>query len=162
MRLNLAHDLQTLIDAFCDDCQLRGLSAESIRRYYLRYLKQVRQIKHRTIEINFTALSSFYEYLLSEDHVNTNIIRAFRKRYLQRYKNSYDHPERKLLTVEEMSDLVNSILDPRDKTIAVLLAKTGIRRGELLRIDVDDIEWRDYSITLQPARKRSNRISGRN
>jgi integrase/recombinase XerD len=187
MRLNLVHDLQILIDAFCEDCQLRGLSNESIRRYrscleqfakqlvitdcdleqvnkqvlkeYLKYLKQVRKIKHRTIEINFSAISSFYEYLVSEEHVNKNIILPFRKRYLKRYKDSYDHPEKRLLTVEEMIALVTSILDPRDKAIAVVFAKTGIRRGELLRIDIDDIEWRDYSITLKPARKRSNRIA---
>lgn len=187
MRLNLAHDLHKQIDAFCDDCELRGLSEESIRRYrscleqfakhlvikdctpadvdkqvlkeYLTYLKHVRKIKHRTIEINFSALSSFYDYLVSEEHVSKNIILPFRKRYLKRYKDQYDHPEKRLLTLEEMTALVTSILDPRDKAIAVLLAKTGIRRGELLRIDVDHIEWRDYSIMLQPARKRSNRIA---
>jgi len=56
-----------------------------------------------------------------------------------------------------MSRLINSIMDPRDKTIAVLLAKTGIRRGELLIINVDDIDWEDYSINLKPTPKRSNR-----
>jgi integrase/recombinase XerD len=53
---------------------------------------------------------------------------------------------------------VNSILDPRDRAIVVLLAKTGIRRGELLRIDVDDINWEENSITLKPTPKRSNRV----
>jgi integrase/recombinase XerD len=81
----------------------------------------------------------------------------FRKRYLRRYKSGFDDPERKLLSVEEMSRLVNSILDPRDKAIAILLAKTGIRRGELLRLDVEDINWEEYSITLKPTPKRSNR-----
>lgn len=57
-----------------------------------------------------------------------------------------------------MSRLVNSIMDPRDKAIAVLFAKTGIRRGELLRLDVDDVKREDHSITLKPARKRSNRF----
>jgi len=57
-----------------------------------------------------------------------------------------------------MSRLVNSILDPRDKAIVLLLAKTGMRRGELLRIDVDDINWEDCSINLKPTPKRSNRV----
>lgn len=65
----------------------------------------------------------------------------FRKRYLKRYKSGFDDPERKLLSIEEMSRLLNSILDPRDKVIAILLAKTGIRRGELLRLGVEDINW---------------------
>lgn len=57
-----------------------------------------------------------------------------------------------------MSRLVNSILDPRDKAMAVVLAKTGIRRGELLKIDVGDVNWQDYSITLKSIPKRSNRV----
>uniref|UniRef100_A0A7J2TGG9 Site-specific integrase n=1 Tax=Archaeoglobus fulgidus TaxID=2234 RepID=A0A7J2TGG9_ARCFL len=38
------------------------------------------------------------------------------------------------------------MLDLRDKAIVLLLPKTGIRRGELLRIDVDDINWNDCLI----------------
>jgi len=38
---------------------------------------------------------------------STNIILPFRRRYLKRYKNDYDDPEKRLLTVEEMSRLVN-------------------------------------------------------
>ena len=117
-----------------------------------------RKVKEKTLENYFSALSAFYDYLVFEGLVSSNVILPFRRRYLRRYKNGYDDPERKLLSVEEMSRLVNSIMDPRDKAIAVLLAKTGIRRGELLRIDVDDINWVDYSITLKPTPKRSNRI----
>jgi integrase/recombinase XerD len=73
------------------------------------------------------------------------------------YKTETYHSNRKLLTVEEMSQLINSILDPRDKAITVLLAKTGVRRGELLKMDVDDLNWDDYSIILKPTPKRSNR-----
>ncbi len=58
-----------------------------------------------------------------------------------------------------MSQLVNSILDPRDKAICVVLAKTGVRRGELLKIDIQDINWNNYSIILKPVPKRSNRVS---
>ena len=74
------------------------------------------------------------------------------------YKTGYDRPQRKLLTIEEMSRLVNSMLDPRDQAMAMLLAKTGVRRGELLTMDVDGINWSESSITLKPTRKRSNRI----
>jgi integrase/recombinase XerD len=56
-----------------------------------------------------------------------------------------------------MSQLVNSILDPRDKTISIILAKTGVRRGEMLKMDVQDINWNNYSILLKPTPKRSNR-----
>ena len=54
--------------------------------------------------------------------------------------------------------LINSILEPRDKAIVTLLAKTGIRRGELIDIDMDDVDWESQSIRLKPKNKRSNRV----
>lgn len=181
-----ARNLHGLIEDFCKDCKLRGMTDESTRRYkssllafakfllskgvnvddvdlhvlkdFLHYIKYGRNVKHKTVENYFSALSAFYDYLVFEGLVNANVVLPFRKRYLRRYKDGYDDPERKLLSVEEMSRLVNSIMDPRDKAIAVLFAKTGIRRGELLSLDVDDINWEDYSITLKPTPKRSNRI----
>ena len=177
---------EELLKSFAEDCRLRGMTDESIRRYksslriflkfleqkevgldgvdmvvlrdFLRYLRFERKAKEKTLENYFSALSAFYDYLAFEGLVSSNVILPFRRRYLRRYKNGYDDPERRLLSVEEMSRLVNSIMDPRDKAIAVLLAKTGIRRGELLRIDVDDINWEDYSIMLKPTPKRSNRV----
>jgi integrase/recombinase XerD len=180
-----AKDFADVISSFCDDCRLRNMSEKTIEGYksciltflgfiskkgirlgdvdnyvlkdFLGYLKFERKIKHKTIKDYFSALSSFFDYLVFEGKANANIILPFRKRYLRQYKEDYDDPERKLLTVEEMSRLVNSIIDPRDKAMVVLLAKTGVRRGELLKMDVDDINWEDYSITLKPTPKRSNR-----
>jgi len=186
MSLKLVQDHGRVIEDFCKDCKLRGMTIESIRRYkssllifaefllsngtgindvnthllkdFLQHILYQRNVKHKTVENYFSALSAFYDYLSFEDSVSTNIVLPFRKRYLKRYKEGYDDPERKLLSVEEMSRLVGSIIDPRDKATAVLFAKTGIRRGELLRLDVDDIRWENYSITLKPAPKRSNRV----
>jgi len=186
MSLELVQDHRLLVEDFCKDCTLRGMTSESVRRYrssliifagfllrrgvdvdhadahalkdFLQYILCERNLKHKTIENYFSALSAFYDYLTFEGLVNANTVLPFRKRYLRQYKDGYEDPERKLLSLEEMSRLVGSIMDPRDKSIAVLFAKTGIRRGELLKLDVEDIHWEDYSITLKPTPKRSNRV----
>jgi len=177
---------EDLLEGFGDDCRLRGLSERTIRGYrdniqtfagflsasgieigdvdslvlrdFLSFLKDERDLKHKTVKLYFTALSGFYDFLVFEGHTKSNIVLPFTKRYLRRYKEGFDDPVRKLLSVEEMSMLANSIMDPRDRAIVVTLAKTGVRRGELLRIDVDDLNWGEQSITLKPARKRSNRV----
>ena len=183
MILEPNQDVGTLIEKFCEDCKLRGMTPESIRRYksslkqfaqyfdhatlinlnnkmledYLSYLKFERQVKHKTIENNFSALSAFYDYLAFHGFTDRNLVLLFRKRYLRMYENNNNDSQRKLLVIEEMSQLVNSILDPRDKAISLVLAKTGVRRGEMLKIDVDDINWDNYSIMLKITAKRSNR-----
>lgn len=186
LSLVLVPDLETLVEGFCDDCRLRNMTAESIRRYksclsifgaflrnkgvsikevdkwvlkeFLQHIRFDRRVKEKTVENYFSSMSAFYDYLIFEDLLKMNPVAPFRKRYLRNYKDDANDPGRKLLTVEEMSLLVNSILDPRDRSIAVLFAKTGIRRNELLSLDVDDINWVEYSITLKHTPKRSNRV----
>ena len=184
MSLELIQDFNALIEKFGKDCKLRGMTEESIRRYqsslsmfanyfshdkliepnmqmlkdYLEHLQNERKVKHTTIEIEFSALSSFYDYLIFDGFNVKNLILPFRKRYLRMYKTNYSGPQKKLLTIEKLSQLTNSILDPRDKAIVLVLAKTGVRRGELLKMDVEDINWIDYSLILKPVAKRSNRI----
>jgi integrase/recombinase XerD len=170
------------IEGFLRDCELRRLSRETIEGYKsnLRISSQIlrregltinkldkdslRRILEYLLEHDyvyntllqyFAALSGFCDYLVWEGMAQTNPVMPFRKRYVRQFKNQYD-PERKLISVDEMALLVNSILDPRDKAIVTLLAKTGIRRGELIRIDMDDIDWVEQSIRLKPHPKRSN------
>ncbi|MDI6811524.1 MAG: tyrosine-type recombinase/integrase [archaeon] len=176
-----------LIENYINDCKIRGMSRDSIHKYrsplliflsflrhlgaplvsvdrdilreFIQYLRDERGVKQRTIEYYFSTLSSFYEYMEYEGFIVKNPVLAVRKRYLRQYKdNRGSDSARKLISFEEMKLLINSILDARDKAIITLLAKTGIRRGELLSIDVEDINWVENSITLKPKAKRSNRL----
>ena len=179
-------DLNTLIEDFGSDCKLRNMTAEGIRHYksnlvtfstflksknllfadvdkrvlkdFLQYIRFQRHVKEKTVENYFSAMSALYDYLIFEELSEINPVPPFRRRFLRNYKNDANDPGRKLLTIEEMSILVNSILDPRDKAIAVLFAKTGIRRNELLSSDCDDVNWTMYSLTLKKTPKRSNRV----
>jgi integrase/recombinase XerD len=57
-----------------------------------------------------------------------------------------------------MAGLINSTMDIRDKAIITLLAKTGIRRNELISLDVADVDILNLRIRLKPTAKRSNRL----
>ena len=96
-------------------------------RGFIAYLKAQNKTT-KTIENYFSVLSSFYEYLVFEEKAAGNPVIAVRKRYLRRYKDNDDGQARKLISVEEMANLINSTLNVRDKAVITLLAKTGIRR----------------------------------
>jgi len=94
MKLKLVQGVTKFIDEFCEDCKLRGMTEESIRRYrssllifanflankrinvdnidtyqlreFLNYIKYVRKVKHKTVENYFSALSVLYDYLVFE------------------------------------------------------------------------------------------------
>ena len=174
-----------LIRRFREDCEIRGLSSESLRSYisntkifnrylqdrnldllnvdrnvlrsFLEYLRKDRSVGLKTIGNYFTSIASFFEFLEYEGYVEKNPVHSVRKRYIRNYKDNDEGQMRKLISVDEMTKLINSTLDVRDKAIITLLAKTGIRRKELITLDVDDIDWVDQSIRLKPTPKRTNR-----
>ena len=124
-----------LIERFHEDCNLRGMVStmdyiyrakeycafletrgknplnadRDDLRAFLAHLK-ARGLKFRTIDRIYSCLSAFYEFLIIEGLVEYNPILPFRKYYLRRYKNDNDSEIRKLISVEDASKLVNSIL----------------------------------------------------
>jgi len=114
-------------------------------------------VSGQTVNVYFSALNSFYQYLIYEEDFTHNPVPAFRKRYLQD-NTSDDGEQRQLISVSEMAGLVMSVMKTRDKAIILLFAKTGVRRNELIQIDVQDIDWEAQSIKLKPTAKRSNKI----
>jgi integrase/recombinase XerD len=174
-----------LIELFHEDCQTRDLSKHTIESYlstlklfstYLEergcsfftvnreifkdYISYMRKdgIEHKTIENRFSTFSTLYDYMVYEGFVEKNVVKDVRKRFLSQYKENHNGGQRKIISVAEMAHFIEIILDIRDKVIVVLFAKTGIRRRELVAIDLDDINWDNLSINLKPTHKRSNRI----
>ncbi|MDH4123318.1 MAG: tyrosine-type recombinase/integrase [Thermoplasmata archaeon] len=184
---SLNNEMSEYLEIFRKDCELRGMTHASILTYlsavriFLNYLKsrklrikdvnkrvlkeyvghlQKQNLSYKTLGYNFTSISAFFELLLFEGKVSSNPVTGVRKRYLRRYKNGegFKDEKRRIITVREMKRLVLSTNSPRDRAIIMLLAKTGVRRGELLRMDVDDLDLDAYSIKLKPTAKRTNRL----
>jgi integrase len=85
-------------------------------------------------------------------------MREVRVRYLSQYKTISEQHTHKIISVEDAARLVNACVDIRDKAMLLIMLKTGIRPGELLSMEVGDINWKNQSIMLKPKKKRSNRI----
>ncbi len=145
---------KSLLDIAINDLKNFKLYLENLKNRYNEPLSV------STISRYFSALQSLYEYLEFENYIDTSPMPKFRKRYLREYKRKRYSDDgssrRKLISIEEMGMLVNSIMDPRDKAVVIVLAKTGVRREELSHIDVDDIDWLEQCIHLKPIPKRTN------
>ncbi|MEE9505960.1 MAG: tyrosine-type recombinase/integrase, partial [Thermoplasmata archaeon] len=120
--------------------------------------RKKRKVSTKTAHHYLAALSSLCDFLLLEGRLSSNPIPAFRKRYLPNRRASRNASRRKVISAEEMGQLISSVLSPRDKAILTVLAKTGVRRGELASIDIDDIDWERGCMNLKPKRKRTNRL----
>ena len=172
-----------LIDRYLEDCEIRGMAQGSLPRYksalrifqgymvgrgietatrsdlvgFIKYLRDDRKTSQKTIENYFSTLSSFYEFLVFEGEIQSNPALPIRKRYLRRYKENGDGHERQLISVEDAAGMIKSEPDIRNKALLAMLFKTGMRRGELVSLDVGDVDLVENTIRLKPTAKRSNR-----
>jgi site-specific recombinase XerD len=134
-----------LIERYKADCEMKGMSTESIRRYisslnilieyleknaidllvvdrdvlrrFLEYLRKDRKISYNTLKNYFSALSSLYEFLEYEGYIEKNPVPSVRGRYVRRLKDNQEGQMRKLISVEDMARLINSTLDLRDYSV---------------------------------------------
>jgi integrase/recombinase XerD len=171
------------INGFASDLKRRRLSVDTIKQYPL-YIKKLYEFNHGDLltvnkgvlveyldhlyanEVSLSsarryiaAISTFYDYLVEEEKIELNpVTPAFKKRYLKESKQHDPSQRRKCLTNEEARLLVKSILDPREKAVITLLLKTGIRSGELSKLNLEDVDLKNLTIRLHPTAKRSNEV----
>ncbi|MEI8004221.1 MAG: tyrosine-type recombinase/integrase [Methanothrix sp.] len=174
--------MTTQIDLWAVDASTRGLDPKTISSYVWSMknfeaflgrpisdagkmdirayvdIHRKRGLTTRTIRSRLNALFSFYEFMIFEGMRQDNPVREVRVRYLSQYKGDSEQHTHKLISIDDASLLVSSCLDIRDKAMLLLMFKTGVRRGELLSMEVGDINWQSNSILLKPKKKRSNRI----
>jgi len=163
---------------FLEDCEVRNFSIRTIQSYksnlkyflsrhsieispevlkdFLVHIRDEKGYAPSTVENYFSALSSFYDFLEWEG-VQKNIVPQFRKRYLRYYKEQR-HEERQLINLEQMQALINSAEWIGWKAMFLFFAKTGIRRQELIDLDLQDLYLSQNYAVLKPHAKRSNRI----
>jgi integrase/recombinase XerD len=177
--------MDQLVTDFRQDCLVRGMAERSVESYlncikicrgylsgqgkdiltidraaiqgYIEYLRLERGVSLKTVKMHLTALSSLYEFLVFDGHLDSNPVLAVRRRYSRRYKNGNEAQTRQLISIADMAKIINSEMDIRDKAIITLLAKTGMRRNELITLDVADVNLVENRIKLKPTAKRSNR-----
>lgn len=133
---------------------------------YLRYEKEIikgNNVKigaaKSTIKTYFSSLHAYYDYLEYNGFIDNNPIPKFRRRYLKHIRKAKGPDNtRQLVSIRQMAELVYSIEDPLERAILTVLAKTGVRRGELITMDLDDLDLSAGTIYLKPTAKRANQI----
>ena len=141
-----------------------------ILRNFLNYLREdmiytvgkttKKGVSPSTLNAYFSAISSFYDYLVYENAMSTNPILLFRRRYLANHKpKTNGENTRQLISIEEMTKMIELAEPILHKAIMIILAKTGVRKGELLAMDLEDLNLEKGTIIIKPKAKRTNRLA---
>ena len=174
-------DSMELMQKHATDCEIRGFCRTTVSTYkgYIRhYLENIqdplnvsrdelrhvmRQLADKEYSASsykgyWAAVDDFYKFLQYEDITDYNPVPRFRERYLPRVINIAKSEQRQCIDLAQMRQLIDRSHNIVELTMMLLLAKTGIRRGELLDIEKKDVDLDKRTIRLQPKRKRSRDI----
>jgi len=89
-------------------------------------------------------LKMFYKWLLGNDEEFPEVIKWLKPKL----KNVKHKLPEELLTVEEAQALANATTNPRDKALLLILYESGCRIGELLYMNLKNIQFDNYGAVL--------------
>lgn len=112
---------------------------------YIMYLKEVKKVKPPTINRHLSALRSFYNFLLKENIITSNPFKIVngpkKEKKLPNYMK-YSEFERLVEACDETP------LGIRNRALIELLFATGARIGELIKINIQDIDYSSREIKV--------------
>ena len=114
---------------------VREMSTDDLRQYLARYQND-RGVSRVTIDNVRRIFSSFFGWLEDEDYVLKSPVRRIR-----RIKT--DKPVKETISDEGLELLRDSCVEIRDLAMIDLLASTGIRVGELVQLNREDIDFHE-------------------
>lgn len=168
-----------MIKEFVNDCNARGLTPHTVETYrsnvqfFLHrckqkctldelktFLNELREKGHQgsTLKGYFSAINAYYEFMIFSGATKYNPIPSFRKRYLRVKTQHNGENTRQLINIEDMAELISLARMILPRTMMLFLAKTGLRRGELISMDVYDLDLEKMEFRVKPKAKRSNRL----
>ena len=119
----------------CMDTPIRKITTDEIRSYLAQYQEKGGCSK-TTIDNIRRNISSFFSWLEEEDY----ILKSPMKRI---HKIKTVQPVKETISDELIERLRDACLCKRDLAIVDLLYSTGIRVGELVRLNIDDISFEE-------------------
>lgn len=102
-------------------------------RYYYGVMRERRGIKMSTMQTRLHYLSSFWDFLITEELVSSNPVR---KVGMLKVEKTIKKP----FSAEELEALRVNCVNLRDRALVEFLYSTGVRVSELARLNVGDIE----------------------
>lgn len=126
---------------------ISAITWEQIRSY-IKYLKDIRGLSGRTINVHMAQLHDFFSYVLHRDWDKYEVPKIHFDEYLP-----------VVPTMGEVDSIINAIQNPKHKAQISLLYSSGMRVSELCRLYCKDIIRSKNNVYISPTKNRSDRYA---
>lgn len=151
---NYASDLAQFRDHLCSIVKLPDVDIKDIDRLTIREWMASLHNDHKKTSVarKLASLRTFFQFLIREGVVDVNPAKLVATPKIERKLPNH-------LSVEDAVRLIetpdtNTDLGRRDRAIIEFLYATGIRVGELVNIDLKDIDFRERLVRVTGKRKK--------
>lgn len=129
---------------------LRDVSTEDVRGYLIEYGGRA-GVSRVTVDNVRRVISSLFSWLEAEDYILKSPVRRIKK---------IKAPQviKPVISDEEMERMRDGCSEARDLAIIDLLASTGMRVGELVRLDRDDIDFEGRQCVVRGKSDKERRV----
>jgi len=127
--------------------KLSDLTFEEIRSYIL-YLKNIRELNGRTVNLHIAQLRDFFRYVLHRDW----------DPYMVPYLR-FDEYLPSVPTREEVETLINSFTNCKHMAEIAVMYSSGLRVSEVCRLHCGDIQVSNNRIYVSRSKNRSDRFA---
>ncbi|MBR0270532.1 MAG: tyrosine-type recombinase/integrase [Methanobrevibacter sp.] len=121
--------------------RIEDITTDDLRNYLTTY-KEENNLSKTTIDNMRRILSSFFTWLEEEDYILKNPVKR-----IHRIKKGIVVKE--TLTDENIETIIDNCENKRDRAIIELLLSTGIRVGELVKLNKNDINFQERECLVQ-------------
>lgn len=126
---------------------LENLSKEQINNYILNLI-QTKNISISQQNQRINAIKFYYEKVLGRE-----------KEYYELYRPNKEHKLPKVLSKNEVKNILSSCNNIKHKCILMLIYSAGLRRSELLNLKLSDIDSERMVVIIREAKEKKDRIS---
>jgi len=138
---NYTYTLNRFASRLPDAYSVEDVTTDDIRQF-ISYLLTEKKVKNSTLASNIGTLKSFFLWLTVEDVIVKNPMVKIKSVKIDKKR------DRKSLTMEELEILRNTCETPREKALVEFLVKTGCRLDEVLKLDINDINFQERSVKV--------------
>jgi len=117
------------------------ITTDDIREYII-YLADERHLKESSLLTQINTLRSFFSWMLDEEIIKKNPMKKIKTARMGKKGN------RQGLTIEELERIREACETYREKALIEFLVSSGCRIGEVVNLDLDNIDWRDRNVMV--------------
>lgn len=140
--------IKTMLDKV--EIPVRKMTTEILRDYLSQY-QRINNCSKVTIDNIRRNLSSFFSWLEEEDHILKSPIRRIHKVKTKKVV-------KEIISDENMEILRDGCCEMRDLAIIDMLASTGIRVGELVNLDIVDLNFEERECVVYGKGDKERRV----